>query len=375
MTDMPLTGYAAVHRTWFSLLRKKPVAAVIFEWIFAMAAPLPRVDESLGKPVKLKRGEVLITYPELSAAIPLFSVKQVRTAFAWLVQEKMIEAKQIRMGERNGQIVTVVNYGRYQKNGKTAAAPAAAPDPTEGKGIFFGENSGGQPERQAERQAEKRGDGRRKKGQKPPSRKGQRCSTDASGAGGTADSGQAERQAKRQSPTYIKEVINNNTPYPLLKKGGCDSSKILFGPEEEGINAVLNLWRIEREKAGLAFVLDRATKRGAKNLVRDYLSDAQLTVDQLRAGMAKIIRMIQTDSHCHKYTLDTMAKNPSTYCPPPPIEKIKRKMVSWLFECDVCGAEISTPFQSESAEIHPQPCIRAKHGCQGTMYPNLKRER
>lgn len=350
-------GWVKEYRSFFTHpICKRPVAALVFKLLVSGAAHVRRIDRSFSRPYEIDRGQLVTSVAEICGYLP-FTVKQVRSALLHLESEAMITCRDLRRDGFNFSLVTIVNYGIYQSaHGE------------EGERNMNGSKKG-QTIGQTVGQTENTKKGKREESRNRLSGKGKDDIRKSAGANHSQEDGQTVGQTVGQSHINKDEEVKNiNSPYPLLKKGGrCSSnSSGLLGSDRERYEMVLAMWREERYGAGLDYQEDSPTTRGAATLARDYLNMARLTVEQLREGMRELVRLVKTDPKCRRYTLNTLAKTPSTYCPAPAIEASNQRKVRWTLECDVCGACRATHYMpAGTACPEPQPC-GVEH-CQGML--------
>lgn len=358
MAGSELDGWIKMHRRMLQHpIWGKPSTFRVWVWVLTNAAHKNETVWNNNVRYDIKRGQLVASIAE-AAAGAIVSAKAVRCAFEYLAREKMIV--------RDKSLITVVNYSKYQDkiaddspHGEEEPA-GAQNDVVEGQdlGQELGQGKNGKR-------------GKAATGAIPFSGNGKRSGAKGGGARQNEKQGHDLGQDLGQTINKEEEVkkLRINPPYPPSKKGGrvCDNSSALVGGDAQRLEAVLGMWRDARKAGGLDYQEDRGTTAGAKILARDYLACARLSVGQLRDGMASLVRRIKSDPKCWKYDLRTLANNPSKYCPPPPIEKIRRKLVAWRLECDVCGHSAMTAYVPEGGEPPPaQPCGRSD-ACQGTM--------
>ena len=354
-------GWIKLHRRILDSAAWKKGGAVrdMWIWLLLAAEPLPALRERNGKRLRIARGELVASIPNVAKETG-FTEKQVRNGFKYLTDENMIK--------RDASRIQIVNYPLYQGTPEDAA-------PLHGEEGKDGEQAG-RKKGQAKGQGGKRKKGRAKIGEKPLSRKKKHSTSEGERAGAKTKKGQTKGQALIRN----KKLMRNKNPLtPFLPKGESPSSEsssfAMLGSDADRRRMVLAMWRDEREAAGLAYFEDKATVRAADKLAAEWLGKARMSREQLEKGMKKLIAVIKSERGCGNYTLNALALAPSKYCPPPPVEKAKRgKRISWRLICDVCGYESCTAFLPAAERPRSQPCALSARGCQGTMHPEIDSE-
>jgi hypothetical protein len=363
MPDMEAVGWVPLHRriqnspVWW-----RPKALQLFTWLFLNAAHEPRVDNSSGHSVTLVRGQVYASLAQAVEACPL-SVKEVRNALAWLAGEGMI------VRDSESSVITIAKYEEYQVGSRKDDAP---------------HGDKGEQEREKKGQGNGHRNGQGKCGKKGKAEignnhlrdKDKSNLEDSDGAKQKMKEGQGIGQGKGQAYiNKVKEVSRSlkkttNPPTPF-KKGGREisNSSSLLGTDGERVEMVLAMWREELTAAGLSSLEDKRNRDGAEILAHDYLGNAAMNLNTLRAGMKNLIHDIATDPKSKLFDLKTLARSPRRYCPAPVVVREKKRKVCWDFVCDVCGSTARTLYVDASLGTpHKQPC-NTYSGCQGTMWP------
>ncbi len=382
-------GWTKSHRRMeCSPVWRHHVARDILIWLVWRAAPSPARERTPDGVVVLRRGQLFTTYDEM-ARRNYFSVDQVKRAFVILRNLETIEWESLR----RGLLVTVVNYRQYQDRtphgedaeaagdvGAAGRTETSTPDRTaESANRARQKNSATSKDDNGMRQGKTGGP----HGRNEDGRTADRTATSTTGGRKRRASLSSPSTRARAGETVVEEVKKDINPPTPFKKGGSVSSfdyssdpAAMLGTDLDRYRMVLAMWREERLAAGLDFQeRERNTVKGAEMLVEEYLSVGALSADRLRQGMKKLIHDIKTDPRSKDRDLRTLAKKPTRYCPPPPIEKVKRKVVIWDFVCDVCRESFTTKPLPAGEEVFPQPCIKEASGCQGTMYPKVAMER
>ena len=153
-------------------------------------------------------------------------------------------------------------------------------------------------------------------------------------------------------------------------------SSALFGNDADRVALVISLWRQAWTEAGEPRHdrLVGATTTEAATTIAEWLNTAAVSVDELRAGMRKLVDRIRADPKRKIWTLRVLANNPDEY-----ITKIitakRRVMVTWLYECDVCGACTRVLLPASEAPSPVEECVYSDvRYCQGKAYPQKENE-
>lgn len=362
-------GWVKSHRRMeFSPVWRHHNASRLLHWMIWCASPEPAVARTPDGCLSLARGQFYANYDEIARRCHL-SVDQVKRACALLRTLEVIDWQRLR----RGVLITVVNYRQYQDRRALGE---------EGEEIYSDEKQARTANRTGTRTAER---AIRAPQKNDVTTMPEKKSVERDNGGRTSETTDtapqtAPQTADRIGSSYIKKFKKLKKllpPNPPFAKGGRVAAKenntppdsaALLGSDADRYQLVLSLWQEERASAGLEYLEDRSTAAGADALAREYLTSARLSTEQLRLGMRKLCAGIRDNPRWVAYDLRTLAKNPSKFCPPPPIAKASRKYVRWGFVCDVCGATACMPPQPASApQPSRQPCVNAVNGCQGTM--------
>lgn len=111
MTNDMRAGWFAVKRGMLShpIFHKRPDRTYVWLWMMDMAAFQDTRQDAAGKPVNVKRGQLLTSYRQIEAATGV-GLQVIRTLF------KLLEAEHaINTDTNNGRLlVTICNYDKYQ---------------------------------------------------------------------------------------------------------------------------------------------------------------------------------------------------------------------------------------------------------------------
>ncbi|MDR1611520.1 MAG: hypothetical protein LBT97_01925 [Planctomycetota bacterium] len=343
-------GWIKLHRKYLgNPIWKHDAANRVFLWLL-MAAERTAKAKRLGKrEVALSRGQLATSQREIGAETGL-TRKRVRIALKFLVRENAVVLDRPHGGRFT--LVTVVNYGVYQGEEKEGGAFP----------------SGGA-----------------KKGPKNRPR---------TGPGKWPDQGQGESQGNLFHGKELEGVEGTGGARPEAGDGpetGPESGPAIYKEEEvkeillppnppqaggraprssTATTRILDMWREERERAGLAYFEDRRTLRGAKLVAEKWLDPGIATPAQIREAMQAIVRDIAANPKARLFDLCTLANGLSKY-----LVAAKRepdRMAMWFWKCDRCGETAAGHRPADAGEPSPIPCIRIKQGCDGVMRP--KRE-
>lgn len=127
MTNDMRAGWFAVKRGMLShpIFHKRPDRTYVWLWMMDTAAFQDTRQDAAGKPVNVKRGQLLTSYRQIEAATGV-GVQVIRTLFKLLEDERAINTD-----TNNGRLlVTICNYDKYQSP-KRDDKPAANTEPTQ----------------------------------------------------------------------------------------------------------------------------------------------------------------------------------------------------------------------------------------------------
>lgn len=116
-----MSGWFAVKRgiTSHPIFKKRPDRAFVWLWMLETAAYKDTRQDAGGKPVAVKRGQVLTSFRQIEAATGV-GIQVVRTLFKLLEDEHAINTD-----TSNGRLlVTICNYDKYQSSKDDSNTPA-----------------------------------------------------------------------------------------------------------------------------------------------------------------------------------------------------------------------------------------------------------
>ena len=120
-----MSGWFAVKRgiTSHPIFYKRPDRAFVWLWMLETAAYKDTRQDAAGKPVEVKRGQVLTSYRQIEAATGV-GIQVVRTLIKLLQTERAVNTD-----ASNGRmLITICNYEKYQSASKACnTAPNTEP--------------------------------------------------------------------------------------------------------------------------------------------------------------------------------------------------------------------------------------------------------
>ena len=122
-----MSGWFSVKRGMLDhpIFHKRPDRTYIWLWMLDMAAYQDTRQDAGGKPVEVKRGQLLTSYRQIEAATGV-GMQVIRTLFKLLSNERSINTD-----TSNGRLlITISNYEKYQR-GSSQASTAANTEPTQ----------------------------------------------------------------------------------------------------------------------------------------------------------------------------------------------------------------------------------------------------
>ena len=150
-------------------------------------------------------------------------------------------------------------------------------------------------------------------------------------------------------------------PLPPFEKGGDEIS--------DSVLLVLKMWREACAVAGMAYVEDAKTMRGAEAIARELLASGKVGADAVRKGMKNLLAMKAVEPKAKLYNLGTLCRGFSNFMDveKKPDSAKTEQMIWWLWTCDVCGLTAAAKWPSDRIP-QTNPC-QAPRGCPGTMHP------
>ncbi|MDR1613853.1 MAG: hypothetical protein LBT97_13900 [Planctomycetota bacterium] len=340
------TGWIKLYRKYLkNPIWKHDAANRVFLWLLMTAERKAKMGRPGKREVALSRGQMATSQREIGFGTGL-SRKRVRIALEFLVRESAVVLD--RTHGRRFTLVTVANYGFYQGEERDEGATSL-------DGSKNGPKTGPRNHPDAG-QCQNQGNLFKYKG------------LDVSDAAGGArpKEGNGPETGPESGPAFYKE---KEVKEILLPPNPPQAGGRATQPSASTAQ-VLDMWREERELAGLAYLEDRRTLQGAKMMAEKWLDPGNADSDQIREAMRTIVRDIAANPKARLFDLRTLANGLSKYLAAARREPEKTAM--WLWKCDRCGETAAGWRPANAGEPPPIPCIRIEQGCNGTMRP--KRE-
>lgn len=108
-----MSGFVTIHRKILGhpLFVAKPKARMVFQDLILLAAFTNCQQDWRGRPVQLKRGQVMISVAEICKRTT-FSTREIRTILNQLANYEMVKID--KANDKAPSIITICNYSKYQ---------------------------------------------------------------------------------------------------------------------------------------------------------------------------------------------------------------------------------------------------------------------
>lgn len=282
-----LGGWVKLHRgLLLSPVWQNGIAYRVYSSLYLRTSHKERIQTVNSMAVKLLAGQLLTSQAEI-CELTGYSRKAVRSALEYLARQKA---------------VTVC--GQY---GNTGTVYAVHPFPfMEGEGgeggCFSGPKFG--PETRPNEYEEP---GHDENDENSLCDRGVSLAGDLAGAGtffeSWPDVGPEGGPAINNKDEEVEKLRNN--PLPPFKKGAGDFSS--------SVSFILNMWRETCEAAGVPYIEDKKTVRGAEAIARELLGTGKADADAIRKGMKNLLVMKASEPKAKLYNLGTLCRGLSNF--------------------------------------------------------------